>query len=138
MDCVWDACKQHLAYLGKRRTWLDYNWYFITRVTTQGWSRKPTFGGIVPYIVSGIAGHHGMWIETQHKYWTPAHYASVANFWQRAKIIPYAPLFGNDVKQITLAPAIYLSLDTQHAHFAQSVPNDPSIVMALQIRRKRK
>jgi len=129
--CLWAAYRDHLEFLemGVRRD--GFQSYLTLKEIGQINSSVSTWGGIVPWVVWGLAERRGLHIFVQYDIWTPEHYLADATPTQ-TKIINFSD-FGD--QGITLAPAIYCSLDSQHAFFAEKVPGG-NIVLAIQLRRK--
>ena len=95
-----------------------------------------TYGGVAPWITQSLARLHGYDIVVQHRLWTPEVYQRQAQTDYQA-LVAHATgyLFGKEVVEIDLEPAIYLMLDgdiSKHAQFFQQVPKDKGVcVMAI-------
>ncbi len=130
MHCLWWAYRAHVEYLGIYEPRDGFDHYASFKLFGQGNIEQPTWGGIVPWVMEGLTIPHGLQMTIQYDIWTPEHYLADALPFQ-AKLIHLSD-FGE--KGITLAPAIYCDLDTQHAVFAEEIP-DGNIVLAIQLRR---
>jgi len=129
--CLWTAYCDHIEYLDLHILPGEVETYCEFKTIGQKQVNNPTWGGIVPWVIWGLAKRNGVQIKAQHDIWTPEHYLADATPIQ-AKIINFSD-FGS--LGITLAPAIYCDLDTQHALFAEEIP-DGNIVLAIQLSRK--
>ena len=131
-QCLWRAYSECLTYLDMDFRYARFveDWHTYRRYKCIGQQDidKPTWGGIVPWIVWELASRNDLDTAVEHDIWTPEHYLANATPVQ-AKIINFSN-FGS--RGITLAPAIYCDLDTQHALFAEEIP-DGNIVLAIQL-----
>lgn len=133
MHCVYRAYCQHLRYLGLEPMKSDWHWYSAIKRATQNMS-APTWGGIVPLMIKTMARAHSLTVHVQYRIWTPAHYEADADNWRQRLAVRSAVRlgdFGEEAKHITLRPAIYLSLASGHASFAEVAVGQ--IVMALRL-----
>ena len=135
-QCLWEAYLDHLEYIGE--LFLpghncDWVLYSALKKIGQEDINKPTWGGITPWIIKYTAENSGLYTSVEHAIWTPEHYLADATPIQKA-IIETSD-FGPE--GITLHPAIYCSLDSQHAFFAKEIP-EGNIVLAIQLHRKEK
>jgi len=126
--CLWRAYLDHVEYLGSGVMRDEFQTYATLKGIGQLDIGIPTWGGVVPFVIWGLARCRDWCTLVQHDIWTPEHYLVDADPVQ-AKIINFSD-FGE--KGITLAPAIYCSLDSQHAFFAERVP-EGNIVLAIQL-----
>ena len=95
-----------------------------------------TYGGVAPWICQTLARLHGYDIVVQHRLWTPEVYQRQAQTDHQASVAHATGyLFGKEVVNIELEPAIYLMLDgdiSKHAQFFQQIPKDKGVcVMAI-------
>ena len=128
--CLWVAYRDHLDFLGIDVRLDERMVYSTFKSIGQKSVNIPTWGGIVPWVVWGLTTLKDLSMTVQHDIWTPEHYLANATPVQ-TRIINFSD-FGE--RGITLAPAIYCDLDTQHAVFAEEIP-DGNIVLAIQLRR---
>jgi len=131
MNCVYTAYKAHMKHLGLDTDEDDFEVYLYAKDIVDDRSR-PTYGGVVPWIISVLAGGSGCAVTVQHRLVTPAHYLADPDMDMMHRIIVGISDFGEEVEELTLAPAIYLDLTAQHASFQTQVPKGV-LTMALQI-----
>ena len=136
--CLWEAYVEHLKYFQEPFSYgqhPDWETYYAFKRVGQSNINAPTWGGIAPWLIWAMITSRlyrvDLGMTVQHDIWTPEHYLADATPTQ-AKIINFSD-FGT--QGITLAPAIYCDLDTQHAMFAEEIP-DGNIVLAIQLSRK--
>jgi len=126
MDCVLNAYKSHLYYLGHKPNSTDEIIYKLIKKRTHGTMNIYTNGGIVPLLISSMAWlGHGLTTEIQHTIWSKNHYLVFAKNSQKntsMKLAIIAGNFGEYVNSITKQPAIYLILDFNHAMFSMEKP----------------
>lgn len=95
-----------------------------------------TWGGIVPCVLEYLGLYYGLRIATvQHTIWTPEFYEADAPNWRAASAVAFAE-WGEHVKAITLQPAIYGLLSSNHAVFSTSIPIGEWVILAIQLERK--
>jgi len=132
--CLWEAYHKHLDYLQESFSYgqhSDWDTYRAFKGVGQYYINIPTWGGIIPWLIWAMITYRDLSVKVQHDIWTPEHYLADATPVQ-TKIINFSD-FGS--LGITLAPAIYYDLDTQHALFAEEIP-DGNIVLAIQLRKR--
>lgn len=144
MHCVLTAWQNHMSYLGidLPANSLSHDMYYIIRGVV-GCRNEPTWSGIVPAMIEVMSSLIGCQMRVQHRLWTPEHYladvesdvvaegVSDQDAIQRMFLMCNSD-FGECVSRITLAPAIYLLLNSSHAVFSETVPKGGPI-MALQV-----
>jgi len=135
-NCVYHACADHLHYLGITTTWTDYELFRILKIGCGYRIYQDTWGGVVPFIVRNLALSHGLGVRIQHRLITKSMYIHYpeATIFQQA--IAAQSDFGEYADPMTLEPAVYLMLGSQHAVFALRVPQSHHPVMALQLYRR--
>ena len=115
---------------------IDYAWmiYQTIRTMAQGQQEKPTSGVIVPTIFRLVADWWGLEVAVQHRVCDQGHYINEAEktLGPVGVAIARTTDYGEFVETITLRPAVYLCLVGHHAHFAEQVPREGGVLMALQ------
>jgi hypothetical protein len=141
--CVFHAFRDHLYYLG-----IEFDdtglWqlYKSTKFMFTLNIEQPTngvvamkFAGMISALckIGYLVGNDMPPLEytIQHRIWTKDHYLADAENDRQRKFIDLVN-FGELVDQITLHPAVYLSLSEQHAYFGTVVPTNKVIVAAIQ------
>jgi hypothetical protein len=132
-DCVYEALARHLEYLGLSATDEDRLCHRYWKWMLHDDADVPCWGGVVPYLARKITKAHGLVVALEHDVWTPDHYAATAG--NMALALVSKSCWRGASRGITLRPAVYLVLDSQHAVFAETVP--PGLVVgAVQLRRR--
>lgn len=132
MNCVYDAFVDYMKYTKQRMLpdSIKCVRYLLLIRLIQGYEPQSTFGGVVPWIYKWLIVRKYLF-NIQHTLFTWDHWMNAAeNDWQR--LIVSETDFGEYVDQITLKPAVYLMLDSQHAVFSETVPSGIPI-MAIQL-----
>ena len=134
MDCVYDACLDHIWHIGIPTGWTDRAIYRLLKVLTHGPRPQYTKGSTAPFIIGVLAKLHGCRIEVQHDtLLTPEVVAQVSSNPIQRWLARRCP--GEAMRPPTLAPAIYLMVNAKHAVFSEEVPQG-LVHMAIQIYRK--
>lgn len=144
MHCVYTAYEKHLEYLGVEidfHDWLhsDWEYYVYVKELTHGERDCPTWGGIVPTLISEMAAEYDLEAKIEHRIFGGKEYYmgdDMAEEMMLARWIIDSANFGQLVETITLEPAIYLLLADGHATFSETVPVKGVPVMALQLQKK--
>lgn len=139
MHCVFHSIVDHLAYLDSqvrpvRVCEFDWAIYWTVRVMAQGQQERPTSGVIVPAIYRLIMTGRDLGLRIQHRVCDKGHYIDEAEKTLNPVGVAIARTtdYGEFVETITLQPAVYLCLAGHHANFAEVVPQEGGVLMALQ------
>lgn len=144
-NCVFfayaDALKYyHVPYnskdLGFKIYLKEWQTYKRLKIIGQGDVQRMTVAPLIPWIIQRLASKNGFRIKIQARIVTPDHlFAASENYIQKFAVWRmYDKIIVVD--ELTLAPAIYLLLNENHATFATSVPIIGFPVMAIQLIKK--
>ena len=120
MDCVYNAFLIYMEFLNKPVSGVDYVFYKAMKYATHGPTPRYTFGGVVPWMLSGLGRLHGLRLTMEHRVYSKAHHLLVCDNDIQEWVVRRTD-YGEWVRKFTLAPAIYLLLGSQHAVFSTEV-----------------
>jgi hypothetical protein len=128
--CVLTAFNKQLSELNVTPTGYAAGLYFLLKREVQR-INEYTNGAWVPYYAAKLALHYGLRLEVEHSIWTPELYLACENSEILERMIQRG-IWGREVSQTTLRPAVYLSLAQQHAYYSD-VPWDEWTVLAIKL-----
>lgn len=133
-DCVYTAFIDHAKYLGVEVSPYSLKTFHRKKSYAQA-INEFTWGGIVPSLIEYLCEWYPLHIaHIEHTVWTPEFYAADAPSFEAGRMTLLSD-WGEHVKAITLQPAIYGLLSSNHAVFSTSVPIGEWVILAIQLER---
>ena len=137
MNCVYNAWRNAIRYLEvvpEEGAVPDNEFlvYEFLKELAQGreYRSQPTDAVVALEAIRYMSTYYPIRFQHQHTFFERCHYIDLATKNKKHVIRWWAKnvKLGFYVKEITLAPAIYLCVDTQHAVFAETVPGGKPVI----------